>query len=319
MQNLNKYLQQPERSDDKLLFVPSECENKISDHVFTNIESWENKVRLCKNVHDYITGQVFSMPVTNPLGKQPFTLFKYMPASRFLGDIDKAGKGRIAFVSPDMWKDPFESIFYKPKCEIQGREYDVACVCMTYDKTATEETGWNTYVKNDEKGVRVAYNFKKLCDLLETWGIQKNVTFYISIVDYTQERKDLERAARYYEKQGASYKSLLHYLNILSLKRRAFSYENEVRIFAVKEYAVDSMEEEWRTPLFVDGFAYNDLVSEVLMSPMKPIKRQDKRFPFYAQMQDIDNFDLRVNLEETFKEKVHQSRLYLIGRKRMLK
>lgn len=313
MKNLNKYLLQPDRSDDGLLFVPSECTNKISDHVFTNIKSWTNTVLLHKNVHDYVTGKVFSMPITNPLRSRPFTLFKYMPASRFLEDVKQQ---RMAFVSPESWYDPFGSIFYKSKCEIRGIMYDVTCICMTYDKTATEETGWNTYIQNGEKGVRVAYDFEKLCKQLEAWG-KDDLNFYISVVDYSQERKFLEKAARYYEKAGMGYKSLLHYLNVLSLKRRAFSYENEVRIFAVRECEYDPMKEDRREPLFFDGILYNDLVSEVLMSPLTPMTRQDKRFTLYGYLQDIENFDLRMDLEATFKAKVHQSRLYQIGRKQI--
>ena len=138
----------------------------------------------------------------------------------------------IAFIRPNLWTDPFEAKFYEPNKIIKSKKYDVACVCVKYDWIAGEESAWQSYGKNIGQVVRVEYNFAQYAKLLNKIGEENDVNFYISVVDYSIRRAEI--VSLFYKQKG-QFSSIEEYLTYLSLKRDAFSHENELRIFAVKK------------------------------------------------------------------------------------
>ncbi len=199
---------------------------KGCSHVFTNnMKLIQGERRIWRYVFDYDVEQPKLEPVPQKYkSKGGLAFFRYMTASHFLSDLNSQ---QLTFISPKLWNDPFERLFYiDDGIEIGGIKYYIRCICLTYDWIESEETAWNRGLGGHAM-VRVEYDFQKLCDVLE---MQSNFDFYFSVVDYSLPRRDIIQLSRLYQ-----VNSLQDYLNLLSLKRKAFVYENEVRLFMVSK------------------------------------------------------------------------------------
>jgi hypothetical protein len=228
---------------------------------------------------------------------------------------------KLTFISPLLWKDPYETIFFEKNKIIKGDTFNLWCICSAYDSVSNEESAWLrsnfNNVSNDvnDKIIRVSYSFDKLCQVLENISnYSKNqVEFYISIIDYSQSKDTLIK------KKGMLINSIDDYLNLLSLKRKAFFYENELRLFAVtKTPAFNNKTNVEIDDIFKANYNVNcscslsDAIFSVTMPPMEPFKRTDARFSEYAKFQDLYNLDLRIQLIKLIQDtrKIQQSRLY---------
>ncbi len=258
--------------------------------------------------------------------KHRFYVNRYIRFRYFKNEILN---NKLFFISPLLWKDPYETVFFENNMQIGNDKYNVWCICTTYESVFNEESAWKRsgvgldICNTDDKIVRVSYHFDKFCELLEQISgfYQNKVEFYISIIDYSQSKDTLIK------KNVSQIKSLDEYLNLLSLKRKAFFYEYEMRIFAVvkdKDFYNNNDKNSTRNcedkvnELFEAELGNNsplklsDAVFSVTMPPLEPFKRTDVRFEIYDKLQDLDNLDLRVQLKKLFSTPriVQQSRLY---------
>lgn len=194
-------------------------------HVFiNNMKIIQGRPRIWRYIFDYDVEQPKLDPVPLKLkSKKGLSLFRYMTASRFLSDLNAR---HLTFLSPTLWSDPFERLFYLDEGIKIGRvKYFIRCICLTYDWIESEEAAWRRGLGGNAT-VRVEYDFQKLCDALELQS--KDYEFYFSVVDYSLPRRDIIQLSKSY-----SVNSVQDYLNLLSLKRKAFTYENEIRLFMV--------------------------------------------------------------------------------------
>ena len=167
-------------------------------------------------------------PITTYFSQKPWHplyVNRYMSLQRLLTDLQNS---TLSFLSPKLWKDPFERTFYDDNLTINNRHYDIRCICTTYDYVENEEAEWNRSNKKIDM-VRVSFCFDKFCELLDGIGKKEKCVFYISIADYSQSKDNLIKS------NTPKYASIEEYIKVMSLKRKAFSYENEMRIFAVFE------------------------------------------------------------------------------------
>lgn len=290
-----------------LFITKSNNFTKKSDHVYVSediVQNPDGSVTIKKWVSDYKSACPKTIEIHFPASGEkpwhPFFINHYIRSSYFKSDIDK---NQITFVSPILWFDPFENVFYDERLVIGNKNVDIRCICATYDYVDGEESAWRRSedCKND-KTIRISLNYEKTCEILEKLGTNNNCDFYISIVDYSQSKDNLIK------KNTPLYKTVADYIKVMSFKRKAFAYENELRIFAVSDKF--NQKEVFPFPLKSDD--YISMIEKVTLPPLNPYKRKDARFKIYEKIQDDENLDLKTELQKILpKEKINQSRLYM--------
>ena len=225
-----------------------------------------------------------------------FTLYRYMPFSRLYTELNEK---TITFLSPKQWEDPFEGAFFD-----LDKNHNIKCICFTYNGSIGEEWAWKSY-RCGEPLVRIEIMFDKLVDTLSGFSCQKenNWSFYISVCDYSMDKSSIIDYVKNLKKSGITF-SLDNYLNIMSLKRKAFSNEREIRIFAVPNMAINDNVIPFKN---VD---YKDFMTRVLLEPLVPY--QDKpRNKYYSKLQAVYNAGIQEYIR-SLKIKTQQSHLYEI-------
>ena len=239
------------------------------------------------------------------------TFYKYMPLHRFIESIQNK---ELVFVSPKTWYDPFESLYYNADCSLHSyTPVDVACMCVTSNRSKNEEAAWRTYIGNDEKAVRVSYDVKVLLDFLEEYAINNSCTIFIGNVNYDFNKDDIKKIGKangqMHNVYCPSHMETQHYLSLLLLKRKSFKYENEIRIFIAANKANQTI---LTSDLLRLDFDYSNkkLITKVLLSPYP---YEDSKTPlgkFYYNLHDKESKSLKEEISKLLNVKVEQSRLY---------
>lgn len=193
---------------------------KTNETVFANnlrIEE-QHPYRIWRYVWDYEVDMP-KLDVVPMVYKQikGLSLFRYTQYDTLEDDINN---NKLTFISPVLWKDPFEKQLYP----IGNGLCDIACICFTYDWIESEEAAWNRS-NNSGQTVRVEYDFDALCEELAK---HPEYRFYFSVIDYSLPRTEIAAL------KNAKPSDITEYLNMMSLKRKAFLYENEIRLFLVR-------------------------------------------------------------------------------------
>lgn len=270
-----------------------------------------------KIVRDYELGQPKTVEISFRHREYSFAIYNYIKFKYLKDSILRNGsnyKIKLTFVSPYKWNDPCESVFYEPVVKIGSDSYHVLCLCTTLEPTESEESAWNRSGRSDildEKTVRVAYDFQPFCNLLEKMANkEKDVTFYLSMVDYSESRSYFNSGVK------KTYLSIEEYICELSKKRKAFAYENEMRVFMVRKITNGNNIEEKDLQLKtfsaeLDETEIKNLFKSVTLPPLPPFPKDNPKSFFYKQIQDYDNLDLRLGLENMYDIfKILQSHLY---------
>ncbi len=291
-------------------FNYEECEfREVFPCVFiSNDIEWnknDGSAKVTKWISDYINEcpvgvtTSFTPPARSDKPWHPLFIHRYIPIDRLMEDILD---NNITFVSPNLWDDPFESKFYKDDLKIDEKPVDIRCICTTYDCVYNEEAAWNR-ATNKENTVRVSYNFKEYCEMLSEIGQEKACRFYLSVADYSQSKDNL-----LVSNIKDEYSAIEKYIKLMSLKRKAFAYENELRIFAVFEGE--------KLPLNdVESFKlcnkkYSEIIHHITLPPLQPNKSINKVFD-YDKLQEAKNTPLKDKLAKSLPTvKIQESRLY---------
>lgn len=238
-----------------------------------------------------------------------FCLFRYMPFSRLYTELkDKT----LTFISPKKWDDPYESLFLQEdKIKIKEDKVLNGCLCFTYNRFKGEEAAWKLR-KDDEPVVKICVNFSALLDGLSLIASNLSMEFYISLCNYSLNKSDIDSSYTAYK--NLTEIKLEDYLNCMSVKRKAFEHECEVRIFAVsKKNNEEENKKEKEQDQNVISYKvgnYKDLITEILLPPLKGYNPGDSRYKHYVEIQDIYNKGMRVFFYDYFQSIVSQSRLY---------
>ncbi len=226
------------------------------------------------------------------------TIFRYMSFSRLYTEINEK---TITFISPQEWEDPFESAFFG-----LIKQYDVKCLCFTYNGSIGEEWAWKAYMK-EEQLVRIEIIFKNFVELLSNAACSEKGSwnFYVTVCDYTMDKKDIVSCYKNATKFNRLL-SLEEYLNLLSIKRKAFANEREIRIFAVS----DSNSKDYKSIMSFNNIDYKEFISRVLLEPL-PSFQDSLRRKYYSKLQQIHNEGIR-NFFKKMGINSPQSRLYEI-------
>ena len=244
---------------------------------------------------------------TLPSDKQNF--FKYMPYDRLMTSIENKD---FVFVSPRTWRDPFERIYFNTDCSKHGYTTEnIYCLCVTEKSTTNEEAAWNTYT-GQTKGVKISIDYKVLFQLLDNYAQEKDCNIYIGRVIYDFEKRLIETIYKnqyYKEIFCPSQMSTEHYLSLLLLKRKSFSYENEIRIFIVQNKKPCTSIDENLLHIPCD-YANLRIISQVMLSPYEPINKNDANAQMIQDTNVTDSNNYIYKIKQKLSCRIVQCRLY---------
>lgn len=161
------------------------------------------------------------------------TFYKYMSLSRVLQMLENR---KMAFIYPELWNDPYEIKYLNTDFSKYGYHQDkLYCLCVRNDNL-NQEASWKIYKEPQEPLIRLSINAIKLMQNVASFSKKNNAKVYFSKIDYSLKTKEIDELyksdspfyGRYIEGMNE-----LKYIKLMSLKRNAFSYENERRIFLV--------------------------------------------------------------------------------------
>lgn len=244
--------------------------------------------------------------------KDKTTVFKYMPLDRFVTSVDKH---ELVFVSPETWYDPFEQLYFGIDCSKKGyKTEEIACMCVSEKSSTNEDASWKVYSGSGDKAVRISIEQDKLLQLLNNYATNAGFEVYIGKVNYSFKKRDIESLNETSSPNHAYYfpKKMTreHYLSLMLLKRTAFRYENEVRIFLVK----DKINFSDGKLLHIDcDYKSNKLVSNVMLSPYPPVREKgDLAYRVRDRINNIESEEIKSVLKKKLDCRIQQSQLYVV-------
>ena len=164
------------------------------------------------------------------------TLYKYMSASRVL-DILENEAHLLGFVSPVSWYDPYETKYLNTDyTSLNGyKQPKIYCFCARMDNL-NEEASWKIYKKENEPLLRMSIRAIDLLLAIDKFAKENDCDVYFSKVDYRLKKKEIDglyQPSNPYHSEFFNNLDDKQYVRIMSLKRWAFNYENEYRIFII--------------------------------------------------------------------------------------
>lgn len=203
-------------------------------------------------------------------------LYKYMDiesAIRFLETIT------MSYVEPSSWYDPFEKRFYNADFSAipNFRRPKLFASCFT--KKPSNEASWvmYSYFKNGlaSKSIRFELNPAVYYDMLDSYGDLTKTRIIISDVNYSlpeQTIKALHKTSCTKHSQYFSNFNVDKFIDLMLIKRKAFDYEKEVRIFIVPtpetpENIVRAFEQTDRVEMGGKKNLLFHLVNSIMISP----------------------------------------------------
>ena len=240
-------------------------------------------------------------------------VFKYMPLERFIKSIERK---ELVFVSPETWYDPFEQIYHGIDCSTKGYNCeDIACMCVSEKSSTNEDASWRTYAGSNNKTVRLSIDKKALFDLLDNYANNNGCSFYFGRANYSFEKKEIKdlylKKSKHHQEFFPQKMKREHYLSVMLLKRKAFSYENEVRIFLVKD-TIEFDDKDNKLVKIDCDYKTTRLVSKVILSPYPPVRELNAASKLQQSINTTESSEIKKVLEPMLGCKILQSQLYKV-------
>ena len=150
--------------------------------------------------------------------------------------MDFLQTGKFSFVEPIVWTDPYEKRFYLADYKnINYQPKQLFCTCFT--SKISNEAAWKMY-RADEGGIAsrtICFDFQRSI-LLRALDQLENEKFYLGCANYNYTTKQIDG---FHKRTNSEYDHLFKdfsdekFMNLLLIKRKAFEYESEVRLFMV--------------------------------------------------------------------------------------
>ena len=235
-----------------------------------------------------------------------------------LSNIEKSIKDRsFYFSSPSGWLDPFEMLFYQSEMKVGGdNNVIVHASCFACNDIENEEGFWQIWSKDEKEPiVRVTYNVVNLLTSLNNQAGNR-YDFYLGGMEY-KNREEIKDIA---QQRVNHYELIDDYLNKLCLKRNAYRYENELRLF-VKKVSIGNNESELENTI-IDNVDYsNHIITEITLPPADPLGNSHPAKDKMKEYQECVNALARQRIQKMIDNgllscKINQSALYCVDVKR---
>lgn len=164
------------------------------------------------------------------------TLYKYMPVGRVL-ELLEHKRHKIGFVSPEKWQDPYEIKYLNTDfTAFNGyKQPQIFCFCARKDNL-NEEASWKIYKKENEPLLRLKINTLRFLLSIMNFAKSNKCDIFFSRVDYRLKKEEIDNlylpSSPYYPEYFNDFDDK-KYVKTMSIKRKAFEYENEYRIFII--------------------------------------------------------------------------------------
>ena len=159
-------------------------------------------------------------------------------------ELKENQKGTLAFAEPSKWKDPAEKSFYDANYTVEnGNPWErpiVYATCIT--DLQQSEAAWATYQYQGNDGcVKFSIDYDKLIEQLKKYAEEKGCRLYVGRVEY-RKWSEISRVGQptgrlkdMLTKVGVDDDDRMekNFLRYLLVKREAFAYEQEIRMFLV--------------------------------------------------------------------------------------
>ncbi len=161
-------------------------------------------------------------------------LFKYMPLDTFILSLNNKS---LRFVEPIIWSDQYEQKFYRANYHFPNAEQSAPKVYATcFTRKQNSNAAWKVYSHGTGIGM--------YCVQLELDVAKLREQLHLSMFKIFEKRVKYETEfviCNIHKPQFSLYKQYFspfnfeHFLDLLSLKRDAYDFEDEIRIFAKPE------------------------------------------------------------------------------------
>ncbi len=254
-------------------------------------------------------GVKYSTKLNNQIEKR-LVVSKYIK----LSNLEKSIRNKsFYFSSPLEWLDPFELLFYRPVMRIgNNNSFTVHACCFACNDIENEEGFWQIWSKNEKEPiVRVTYNVINLLTALNA-SADDRYDFYLGGMEY-KKRKEILAIARHPSDQ---YNQIDDYLNKLCLKRNAYKYENELRLFVKKESDLHNENDPHNT--IIENIDYNShIITEITLPPSEPFGNshpaKDKMKRYQKCVNAFTKLKIQKIIEDGFLScRINQSALYCV-------
>lgn len=164
--------------------------------------------------------------------RQTHSLYKYMNVQRAIEFLES---GNYYFVEPMVWTDPYEKRFYTADYSRIGFiPKQCFCTCLTHK--ISSEAAWKIYRTNNggltDRTIRFQFNRETLFEVLE--NNRSNAKIYFGNANYEYTTEEINKLHTASNPNYSKYFLDINeekFLQLLLIKRKAFQYESEIRLF----------------------------------------------------------------------------------------
>ena len=169
------------------------------------------------------------------------SMYRFIPVNRFL-DLFK--KEKLTFLYPGLWNDPFEKLFLEAEYSIDGTPFDLPIKDRLYSlcwtKTKESEAYWKTYMPL-ENGIRIKSSAHRILEELKNFDLHSSYKIYIGKVKYENFDKIMACKSDSALMDKVSSRTICdEHIQLMLMKRKAFIYEDEIRILLYPDYKKES-------------------------------------------------------------------------------
>ncbi len=167
-------------------------------------------------------------------GKDRLTVYRYIRYARAKDIIESK---KISFADPRTWEDPFEKRFACGDYKSLGfAPKELACMCVTTEHGENEAAFWRMFDPDGKHDlVQLTLDFSILLKALNYFAKKNNATIYVKPCDYTYTSEDLKSSGKGSFLKDRKKFDDEDFIELMSLKRRAFASEKELRFFIYGE------------------------------------------------------------------------------------
>ncbi len=178
-------------------------------------------------------------------------IYKYIDRRKFKDYVNKQEEGfSLCFQEPSSWQDPYESRFYKADYSkvfsnvdfVKNKQMSLYACCFAMQKDS--EPSWKMYVDENNQTdrkvcIQLKINFKALLDYLNYYITNKLDNQYILVAGPVKymEKNEINKLHRPDDngELGSIFNdfNFTKYLRLLKVKRNAYKYEDEMRLFLI--------------------------------------------------------------------------------------
>ena len=188
-----------------------------------------------------------------------YKVYRYDPISYFRENVRQK---RLVFSAIENWDDRLEQLFVDKG---GWSSNDVACLCFTTNATENSAAAWKMHKKtNGQTLVQIELDFKRLVEIFNEW-LESNPSYsvYVKKVSYL-DGDELKKLKCDYGKKKYSAEE---YVRLLSVKRKDFSFEGEVRFFILRKKISFDKKDEPKLFFAELKNGFTDAINKISLEP----------------------------------------------------